>query len=79
MISPSQSEPGETAPPPGAEFVECPRCGSPAPAENLNCIYCGERLPLPVGLLSSLSGGWKGRAGIILAVLSLISFLFWIL
>ena len=65
--------------PPGEESVECPRCGSSTPAENLNCIYCGARLPLPVGFLSSLAGGWKGRAGIILAVLALVAFLLWIM
>ncbi len=61
------------------EFVDCPNCGVSTPAENLNCIYCGERLPLPVGFLSSLVGGWKGRAGIVLALLVLIAFLLWIL
>lgn len=61
------------------EFVECPSCGAATPSENLNCIYCGERLPLPVGFLSSLLVGWKGRSGIILIVLVLFAFLLWIL
>jgi hypothetical protein len=63
----------------GKEFVDCPRCGASTPTENLNCIYCGERLPLPVGFLSSLIAGWKGRAGIILIAVVLIVFLLWIL
>lgn len=61
------------------ELVECPHCGAATPSENLNCIYCGERLPLPVGFLSSLLEGWKGRVGIILVVLVLVVFLLWIL
>ena len=61
------------------ELVDCPNCGSSTPSENLNCIYCGERLPIPVGFLSSLIEGWRGRAGIVLALLVLIAFLLWIL
>ncbi len=63
----------------GEELVECPNCGASTPSENLNCIYCGERLSIPVGFLSSLLTGWKGRAGIILIAAVLIVFLLWIL
>lgn len=63
----------------GEEFVDCPHCGASTPTENLNCIYCGERLPFPVGFLSSLIVGWKGRAGIILIAVVLIVFLLWVL
>ncbi|MDP8237311.1 MAG: hypothetical protein P9M08_13090 [Candidatus Erginobacter occultus] len=63
----------------GDELVECPHCGASTPSENLNCIYCGDRLPLPVGFISSLLAGWKGRAGIILIAAVLFVFLLWIL
>jgi hypothetical protein len=61
------------------EIVECPSCGASTPSENLNCIFCGARLPLPVGFLSSLLAGWKGRVGIILIAVVLIVFLLWVL
>ena len=60
-------------------LITCSHCGEPTPSENLNCIYCGERLPHPVGFLSSLVLGWKGWAGLILVALVVILFLIWLL
>ncbi|MEA1928347.1 MAG: hypothetical protein U9N73_09065 [Candidatus Auribacterota bacterium] len=57
----------------------CSHCGQPTPVENLNCIYCGERLGRPVGFLSSLASGRTGWAGLILLVLLLLFSLLWLL
>jgi ribosomal protein S27E len=49
----------ETNPEPG--LVTCPHCGRSTPEENLRCIYCGELLDRPVGPMSELVFGLKGR------------------
>jgi hypothetical protein len=61
------------------EYTECPECGKPTPSENLNCIYCGEALPQPVGALSSLRYSFKGWFALIVALVALIAFLLLIL
>ena len=61
------------------EYIECPECGKPTPPENLNCIYCGEVLPQPVGALSGLKYWLKGWFALIIALVVLIAFLLLIL
>ncbi|GAB4336223.1 MAG: hypothetical protein Kow0099_09110 [Candidatus Abyssubacteria bacterium] len=58
------------------EYVECPNCHKECPAENLNCIYCGETLPAPgIGLLSSLRYSFKGWLAALIALAVIIAFL----
>jgi hypothetical protein len=61
------------------EYTECPECRKPTPSENLNCIYCGEVLPQPVGVLSGLRYSFKGWFALLVALLVLIAFLLLIL
>jgi hypothetical protein len=49
------------------------------PAENLNCIYCGEVLPRPVGMMSGLRYSLRGWLAALIAMAVLISFLVLIL
>lgn len=37
-----------------SEYIECPYCHRMTPADELNCIHCGEVLPARVGMLSTL-------------------------
>ncbi len=57
------------------EYAECAACGKPTPSENLNCIYCGEVLPRPVGVISGLRYSFKGRLAALIALAVLIGFL----
>ncbi|UCD57381.1 MAG: hypothetical protein JSV16_16510 [Candidatus Hydrogenedentota bacterium] len=57
------------------EYTECPDCRKLTPRENLNCIYCGQALPEPVGILSGLRYGLKGWIAILIALAVLIGFL----
>lgn len=57
------------------EYTECPACHKPTPPENLNCIYCGEVLPRPVGVLSGLRYSFKGWLAALVALAVLIGFL----
>ena len=59
--------------------MNCPACGAPTPKENLNCIYCGEILPLPVGVLSGLKYSFKGWLAAVIALVTIIAFLLLIL
>jgi hypothetical protein len=61
------------------EYTECPECRRPTPSENLNCIYCGEVLPKPVGALSGLRYSFKGWLAAVIALAVLIAFLFMVL
>lgn len=61
------------------EYTDCPNCHTPTPSENLNCIYCGEVLPKPVGALSGLRYGMKGWIAAVIAMAVLIAFLMLIL
>jgi len=61
------------------DFTECPACNKPTPSENLNCIYCGEVLPQPVGVLSGLKYSFKGWLAAVVALVVLIAFLLLIL
>ena len=61
------------------EFSRCPACGTETPAENLNCIYCGEVLPRPVGMMSGLKYSLRGWLAALIAIAVLISFLVLIL
>jgi hypothetical protein len=61
------------------EYIECPACHSQTPAENLNCIYCGEVLPEPVGVLSGLRYSFRGWLAALIALAVLIGFLVLIL
>jgi len=67
----------ETNPEPG--LVTCPHCGRSTPEENLRCIYCGELLDRPVGPMSELVFGLKGRLGLIIALIVIAAFLVWFL
>ncbi len=49
------------------------------PSENLNCIYCGEILPLPVGVLSGLKYSFKGWLAALIALVTIIAFLLLVL
>lgn len=60
-------------------LVTCPHCGQSTPEENLRCIYCGELLERPVGLMSELVFGLKGWLGIIIALVVIVAFLLWFL
>ena len=57
------------------EFTECPACKEPTPSENLNCIYCGDALPRPVGFISGLRYSFGGWLAAIIALAVLIGFL----
>ena len=57
------------------ELSKCPACGTETPAENLNCIYCGEVLPRPVGIMSGFRYSLKGWLAALIALAVLISFL----
>jgi hypothetical protein len=57
------------------EFVDCSACNKPTPAENLNCIYCGEVLPRPVGVISGLRYSFKGWLAALIALAVLVGFL----
>ena len=61
------------------EHMNCPACGTPTPRENLNCIYCGEILPQPVGVLSGLKYSFKGWLAALIALVTIIAFLLLIL
>ena len=61
------------------DFSTCPACGTETPAENLNCIYCGEVLPRPVGMMSGLRYSLRGWFVALIAIAVLISFLVLIL
>ena len=61
------------------EYTECPACHGQTPPENLNCIYCGEVLPKPVGVLSGLRYSFGGWLAAIIALAVLIGFLVLIL
>ncbi len=52
-------------------YRECPHCHKMTPSEELNCIHCGEVLPEPAGLISSIIYRFKWIALIIAAVLIL--------
>jgi hypothetical protein len=57
------------------ELMDCPNCGRSTPSENLNCIYCGEVLPVPLGTLSSLRYSFKGWLAALIALAVLVGFL----
>ncbi len=57
------------------EYTECPSCHSMTPPENLNCIYCGDVLPRPVGVLSGLRYAFGGWLVAIIALAVVIGFL----
>ena len=57
-------------------YVECPRCGKPSPEDFLSCIYCGARLNVRAGFISSL-GPPKIVGLILLAVVTAILILMW--
>ena len=57
------------------EYIECPACRKQTPSENLNCIYCGEVLPEPVGLLSGLRYSFSGWLAALIALAVLVGFL----
>ena len=57
------------------EFTECPACHASTPSENLNCIYCGDALPRPVGVLSGLRYSFGGWLAAIIALAVIIGFL----
>ncbi len=59
--------------------TNCQACGASTPKENLNCIYCGEILPLPVGVLSGLKYSYKGWLAAVIALVTIIAFLLLIL
>ena len=61
------------------EYTECQSCHRRTPSENLNCIYCGEVLPRPVGLISGLRYSFKGWLAALIAMAVLIGFLMLIL
>ena len=61
------------------EYTECGACGKTTPSENLNCIYCGEILPQPVGVLSGLKYSFKGWLSLLIALVTLIAFLLLVL
>ena len=56
-------------------FVDCSACRKPTPAENLNCIYCGEVLSRPVGVISGLRYSFKGWLAALIALAVLVGFL----
>lgn len=39
--------------------VVCPSCQNEVPADNLNCLFCGERVCEDSGLLGKLLAGFK--------------------
>jgi hypothetical protein len=43
--------------------VTCPRCGAPVERTQEYCLGCGDRLPLPSGVLARLSAGTERRWG----------------
>ena len=49
------------------------------PSENLSCIYCGEILPQPVGVLSGLKYSFKGWLAALIAIVTIIAFLLLVL
>ena len=57
------------------EYTECPACHTATPSENLNCIYCGEVLPRPVGVISSLRYSFGGWLAALIALAVLVCFL----
>ena len=57
------------------EYAECPACRKQTPIDNLNCIFCGEPLSRPVGILSGLRYGLKGWLAALIALAALIGFL----
>lgn len=61
------------------EFTKCPNCHKPTPSENLNCIYCGEVLNRPVGILSGLRYSWHGWIAALIALAVIVGFLLLIL
>ena len=69
----------KSKPEPETGLVTCPHCGRATPEENLRCIYCGELLDRPVGAMSELVFGLKGRLGLIIALIVVVAFLFWFL
>jgi len=61
------------------EHSDCPNCHKSTPSENLNCIYCGEVLKKPVGILSGLRYSFKGWLAALIALAVIIGFLVLIL
>lgn len=61
------------------EYTKCRACGETTPSENLNCIYCGEILPQPVGVLSGLKYSFRGWLAAVIALVTLIAFLLLVL
>ena len=58
------------------DLVKCPRCGKPSPEDFLSCIYCGSRLDVRAGFITSL-GPPKKFGLILLVALIVILFLMW--
>lgn len=61
------------------EHSDCPNCHRLTPSENLNCIYCGEVLKKPVGILSGFRYLFKGWLAALIALAVIIGFLMLIL
>ena len=59
----------------GHKLVDCPHCGQPTSSDGLRCIFCGERLNLPVGGLSWLTFKAGGLIVLVTALLLLAALL----
>ena len=56
---PPDETPVAEGPPPGAEGVVCPRCGTPSEPYQEYCLECGLRLPVARGVVAILSQQWQ--------------------
>lgn len=63
---------------PDDEYARCPRCGGETPAENFNCIYCGEPLPRVGGVFTLLRYGGGRMLCAAIAIAVIVSLLAWL-